>query len=99
MPKHPAHRFFDAVETPVYAAGTLVAGAATTAFATATLALAVTGIGLPVAVPFGLGTLALAAATTYAGSKTVHKASHVMGGDGDCHSLSHAKEVLTLSFK
>lgn len=92
------HRTLDAAESVPYGVVTVAGGAVTTTLAVATLALAVTGIGI-VATPITLGLLYLSAVgTTYTGSKTVHKLSHAAGGEGDCHSLSHAKRVATLNF-
>jgi hypothetical protein len=95
MAKNIGHRFFDAPEAVCYGVITVTGACVTTALATATVALAMTGIGIPVAFLTGAMTLGSAAGTTYTGSKTAHKTSHVFGREGDCHSLSHAKAVLT----
>ena len=90
-----AHRCLDAVETVPYAVGTIVGVTTTTALATVTIGLGMTGIGIPFAFLFYGLTLGAAAGTTYTASKTVHKASHVFGGKGKCHSGSEALAVLT----
>lgn len=93
------HRLFDAPQAVLYGAGTAVAGSVTTAGAVGTLAcliaLPVGGVSvIPGILCLGI-TYAGAGATTYFGSKTIHKASHVAGGNKDCHSLSHAGAVMS----
>ena len=96
MGKSIGHRFLDAPEAVGYGVVTLAGGSVTLALATATIALAMTGVGLPIALITGAMTLGCASGTTYTGSKTIHKISHVAGGNNNCHSLSHAKAVLTI---
>ena len=88
MGKSVGHRVFDASESLGYGIVTVAGGAVTIGFATVTVGLVMTGIGIPVAILTGLMTLGCASGTTYTGSKTVHKISHVFGGKGHCHSLS-----------
>lgn len=96
MGKGVGHRFLDAPEAVGYGILTVAGGSVSLALATATVALAMTGVGLPIAFITGVMTLGCASATTYTGSKTIHKISHVAGGHGHCHSLSHAGAVLTM---
>lgn len=94
------HRLFDAPQAALYGVGTLAAGSVTTA----------SGVGLAaclVALPFSFGVSVIpgvlflgigylgVGATTYMGSKTIHKASHVAGGNNDCHSLSHTATAMS----
>lgn len=94
------HRLFDAATVPLYAAGTLAAGGVTAAAAVGTAACVVAapvgGVSLIPGVIFAGLTYVGAGATTYFGSKTIHKASHVAGGTSNCHSLSHAAKVMRL---
>jgi hypothetical protein len=99
--KSTGHRLFDAATVPLYAAGTLATGGVTVAAGVGTVACAAAApftLGasiVPGAVCLGL-TYVEAGATTYFGSKTIHKTSHVAGGTGHCHSLSHAAKVMKL---
>ena len=92
------HRTLDATEAVGYGATTVVGGTVTGAMAIASVALAMTGIGV-VGLPVTLGIMYLSAVgTTYTGSKTIHKVKHAAGGEGKCHSLSHAETVAKLGF-
>lgn len=84
------HRFIDAGESILYGVGTVVCGGLTIGFATAALGIAITGVGIPIALIPGAIAWGSAGATVYSGSKTIHKLSHVFGGHGKCHSMDHA---------
>ena len=88
-------RIIDVPESILYGATTVVMVGTTLAMGTAVIGLAMTGIGLPVAIiplAIGYGTYG---ATVYCGSKTGHKIAVACGSNKNCHSLKHAKKAMT----
>lgn len=98
MSHHPIHRIVDGAEAVLYGVGTIVGGTLTVGFGTATLAcipVIWTGVAIIPMVIFGAATYGSVGLTTYTGSKTIHKTSHVLGGQRKCHSGTHALKALS----
>jgi len=96
MPKSKLHRVVDAPEALLYGVLTVAGAGVTLGFSVATVGVLCTGVGAPIALLTFPLALSAAAGTTYIGSKTGHKVMHVLGGEGKCHSLSHAQKVISL---
>ncbi len=95
MVKSISRRIIDVPEAILYGGGTVIAGVTTIVLATGTVGLAMTGVGIPLALVTAFMTLGTASATTYCGSKTIHKSRVACGSSKHCHSGRHALTVLT----
>jgi len=94
------HRLADGAEAGLYGTGAVVAGtvtavAGTAAAASVVSAVATLGVGLIATAPLAALTWAGAGATTYFGSKAIHKGRHAAGKDSTCHALHHTVGVMS----